>query len=65
MSASRARSLDYTVQTLRALDAAVVIIWAGGELVRTFWDADLDQAAIQAGSFVEAHLNHLADPAGG
>ena len=59
MSASRPCPRDYTVQILRTLDAVAVVIWAGGELVASFWDADLDQAAIQAGSFVGSQLNLL------
>ena len=61
MSVSRLHPRDYTVQTLRALDAVIVLIWAGGELVATFWDADLDQAAIQAGTFVGTQLSLLAE----
>lgn len=50
---------EFRLQTLRALDAAVVVVWANGEVVATFWDSDLDAAAIQAGDFVGQHLTGL------
>jgi hypothetical protein len=50
---------DFRLQTLRALDAAVVVVWADGEIVASFWDSSLDNAAIQAGDFVGQRLTGL------
>lgn len=62
MSRPSHRIRSYTLQTLRALDAVVVIVFAHGEQVAVFWDADLDEAAIQAGQFVGQHLTGLPRP---
>ena len=59
----RRRARDYTLQTLRALDAVVVVVFADGEQVATFWDTDLDTAAVQAADFVGQHLTGLSPAA--
>jgi hypothetical protein len=46
----------YSLQTLRALDGVVIVVWADGEQVASFWDASFDEAAIQAGDFVAKNL---------
>ena len=51
---------EFTLQTLRALDAVVLIVFADGEQVASFWDADLDAAAIQAGDYVGQQLTGLS-----